>query len=46
MMKITKDNCVSSKCTTHIPILNLEMMSDEHWNRLAYQNWLERRCVL
>lgn len=28
-----------------IPIYNLPMMSDEKWNRLAYQNWLERRCL-
>lgn len=46
MTQCTKDNCVSSKSTILIPILNLEIMSDERWNQLAYQNWLERRCAL
>ena len=26
----------------HIPILNIRMMTDDEWNRLAYKNWLER----
>lgn len=25
-----------------IPILNIKMMTDEEWNKLAYRNWLER----
>lgn len=45
MKNITKDNCIESRCTIHIPLLNIEMMSDEQWNRLAYKNWLERRFV-
>ena len=28
-----------------IPILNIRMMSDEEWNRLAYKNYLENRGV-
>lgn len=34
------------KCpeTREIPILNIRVMSDDEWNRLAYLNWLERRC--
>ena len=26
-----------------IPIVNLRMMSDEEWNRLAYKNYLQRK---
>lgn len=25
-----------------IPVLNIKMMTDEEWNRLAYRNHLER----
>lgn len=28
--------------TVQIPILNIKMMSDEEWNRLAHQNWIDR----
>ena len=27
----------------NVPILNIRMMTDDEWNRLSYQNWLERR---
>lgn len=30
--------------TAKLPILNIRMMSDEEWNRLAYRKELERRC--
>lgn len=30
--------------TREIPVLNIRVMSDDEWNRLAYLNWLERRC--
>ena len=26
-----------------IPIVNMRMMSDEEWNRLAYKNYLQRK---
>ena len=26
-----------------IPIVNVRMMSDEEWNRLAYKNYLQRK---
>ena len=26
-----------------IPIYNVRMMSDEEWNRLAYENYLQRK---
>lgn len=29
-----------------IPLLNIKMMTDEEWNRLAYQNYLERRATM
>ena len=40
MEKQTTDN---EKKDTRIPILNIRMMSDEEWNKLAYKNWLERK---
>lgn len=26
-----------------VPVMNIRMMSDEEWNKLAYKNWLERK---
>ena len=26
-----------------IPIVNMRMMTDEEWNRLAYKNYLQRK---
>lgn len=26
-----------------VPILNIRMMTDDEWNRLAYKNYLERQ---
>lgn len=26
-----------------VPIINIRMMTDDEWNRLAYQNYLKRR---
>ena len=26
-----------------IPIVNVRMMSDDEWNRLAYKNYLQRK---
>lgn len=35
--------------TKAIPVLNLHIMSDDEWNRLAYRNYMERqeksRCL-
>lgn len=28
-----------------VPVIKIRMMSDEEWNRLAYQNALERRAI-
>lgn len=27
-----------------VPVLDIKMMTDEEWNRLAYRNMLERRA--
>lgn len=29
---------------TKVPLINVHVMSDDEWNRLAYKNWLERKC--
>lgn len=26
----------------NIPVIEIKMMSDDEWNRLAYKNWIER----
>lgn len=28
-----------------VPIYNIRMMTDDEWNRLAYQNYLRRRAA-
>ena len=28
--------------TVTLPILNIRVMTDDEWNKLAYQNWLQR----
>ena len=38
-MKTTKDK----NNMINIPILNIRIMSDDEWNKLAYRNYLERR---
>lgn len=30
---------------SQVPILNISMMSDEEWNKLAYRNLLERQVI-
>lgn len=30
----------------NVPMLNIRMMTDDEWNRLAYRMWLEERGVL
>lgn len=30
---------------SQIPILNIRMMTDEEWNRIAYRNLLERQVI-
>lgn len=40
-MKTTKDK----KSMRNIPILNIRIMSDDEWNKLAYRNYLEERRV-
>lgn len=32
--------------TVKVPILDLQFMSDEEWNRLAYRNWIERNKAI
>lgn len=31
--------------TVNVPIINIHMMTDDEWNRLAYRNWLERQVT-
>lgn len=46
MMKIKKSEIIDKKRkTVNVPILNIRMMSDEEWNRLAYKNAMERKAV-
>ena len=38
MMANAKDNI-------QVPILgSIRLMSDDEWNKIAYQNWLDRTC--
>lgn len=30
---------------SQVPILNIRMMSDEEWNKLAYRNLMERQVI-
>ena len=41
--KENKENVLSGK-TMNVPILNIRMMTDDEWNRLAYRNMLERQA--
>lgn len=43
MNKKNKEKKLSGK-TMNVPILNIRMMTDDEWNRLAYQNMLERQA--
>lgn len=46
MMKAKKTQIIEKKRkTVNVPVLNIRMMTDEEWNRLAYQNYLERKAV-
>lgn len=29
---------------TKVPLINIPVMSDDEWNRLAYRNYIERKC--
>lgn len=29
---------------TKVPLINIPVMSDDEWNRLAYRNYFERKC--
>lgn len=29
----------------NVPIFNIRMMTDDEWNRLAYQNYIDRKAV-
>lgn len=42
---LTKEKAGSTANITlsQIPILNIRMMTDEEWNKLAYRNLLERQ---
>ena len=42
---ITKDENKKDKITVKVPILNIRLMTDEEWNRLAYKNMLKRNGV-
>ena len=39
-METKKQN--SKEITVNVPVLNIRMMTDEEWNRLAYQQYLKR----
>lgn len=39
-METTKQN--NKEITANVPVLNIRMMTDEEWNRLAYQQYLKR----
>lgn len=43
-MNKTKEEIKKSD-VEYIPICNIRMMSDDEWNRLAYQIYLERKAV-
>ena len=43
-MEKEKQNTTLPKATKDIPVLNIRMMTDEEWNRLAYRNRLEREA--
>lgn len=43
MNKKNKEKTLSGK-TTSASILNIRMMTDDEWNRLAYRNMLERQA--
>lgn len=43
---ITKDENKKDKITVKVPVLNIRLMTDEEWNRLAYKNYLERNGVV
>ena len=38
-------NETKKNTTVKIPILNIRIMTDEEWNRLAYKNMLKRNGV-
>lgn len=40
--KIIKTDEKKNNTTVKIPILNIRLMTDEEWNRLAYKNMLKR----
>lgn len=44
-MKKQKQNITLSNATRLVPIINIRMMTDDEWNRLAYRNRLERQVV-
>lgn len=44
MNKENKKKTLSGK-TINVPILNIRMMTDDEWNRLAYRNMLERQAM-
>lgn len=41
---ITKDENKKDNITVKVPILNIRLITDEEWNRLAYKNYLERKA--
>ena len=41
-MQITKDKIRDN--IKDVPVLNIKVMTDEEWNRLAYKNYLERQA--
>ena len=42
---ITKDENKKDNITVKVPILNIRLMTDEEWSRLAYKNMLKRNGV-
>ena len=43
--EIKKETVSEKRKPVYIPVLNIRMMTDEEWNRLAYKNALERMAV-
>lgn len=43
-MKSKKREVIQPKNIRQIPLLNIRIMTDDEWNRLAYQNYIERQA--
>lgn len=43
--KTTIKNEVKKTIMVQIPIMNIKLMTDEEWNRLAYKNQMKRNKI-